>query len=79
MRLVQVGNSMGVRIPKAIINQAGLEDCELEMRVVDDGLLLVPVKSAREGWHEVALTAAKDDDATTIEGSNEFDNEEWTW
>ena len=50
--LIRIGNSQGVRIPKAIIEQAHLEDKELKFKVTDDGLLIQPVKKNRDGWKE---------------------------
>ena len=50
--LIRIGNSQGVRIPKAIIAQANLDDTELEFKVTDEGLLIHPVKKARDGWKE---------------------------
>ncbi len=38
--LIRVGNSQGVRIPKALIEQAHLNNKELVFQVVDDGLLI---------------------------------------
>ena len=51
-QLIKIGNSQGVRIPKALIAQAQLAGVELTMKVVDEGLLLVPTKRVREGWSE---------------------------
>ena len=48
--LIRIGNSQGVRIPKAIIKQVQLENKELEFKVIDDGLLIHPIKKPREGW-----------------------------
>jgi antitoxin MazE len=50
--LIRIGNSLGVRIPKTIIEQAHLEDKELKFKVTDDGLLIQPVKKTRKGWKE---------------------------
>ena len=50
--LIRVGNSQGVRIPKALIEQAQLSNKELVFQVVDNGLLIRPVKRARQGWKE---------------------------
>ncbi|MBF0411749.1 MAG: AbrB/MazE/SpoVT family DNA-binding domain-containing protein [Desulfamplus sp.] len=50
--LIRIGNSQGIRIPKAIIEQAHLGDKELKFIVTDDGLLIQPVKKHREGWKE---------------------------
>jgi antitoxin MazE len=58
-QLIRIGNSQGIRIPKTLVEQAGLEDVRLELEVVQDGLLIKPVKKARQGWRE-AYEAAKD-------------------
>ena len=50
--LIRVGNSQGVRIPKALVEQAQLGNKELVFQVVDDGLLIRPVKRPRQGWKE---------------------------
>ncbi len=52
--LVRIGNSKGIRIPKIIIDQTQLEEKELEFKIVDEGLLICPVrKKSRAGWEEV--------------------------
>ena len=49
--LVSIGNSQGIRIPKPIIKQAHLENKELELVVVEEGLLIKPLKQLhRENW-----------------------------
>ena len=50
--LVKIGNSQGIRIPKALIEQADLGDKELKLQIVKDGLLVSPSKKPREGWKE---------------------------
>jgi antitoxin MazE len=42
-KLVKIGNSRGVRIPKALLEEAELTD-EVEMRVVGGELLISPVE-----------------------------------
>ena len=49
-KIIQIGNSQGVRIPKPIIAPANLEDEELEFVVMDSGLLITPEKKVRVGW-----------------------------
>ena len=81
--LVRIGNSQGVRIPKAIIEQAQLEGRELEFKILDEGLLIQPVKKPRQGWKQEFEKAAKTSQA------DEFDrqwldapltnDEEWEW
>ena len=49
-KIIQIGNSQGIRIPKPIIALAELEDKELDFVVMDSGLLITPQKKARVGW-----------------------------
>ena len=49
-KIIQIGNSQGIRIPKPIIALANLEDKELEFVVMDSGLLITPQKKVRVGW-----------------------------
>jgi len=49
-KIIQIGNSQGIRIPKPIIALANLEDKELEYVVMDSGLLITPEKKVRVGW-----------------------------
>ena len=49
-KIIQIGNSQGIRIPKPIIELAKLGDKELEFVVMDTGLLITPEKKVRVGW-----------------------------
>jgi antitoxin MazE len=52
-RLVRIGNSRGVRLPKPLITEAGLTD-EVEMRVQDGAIVIEPSSSPRSGWADAA-------------------------
>ena len=81
--LIKIGNSQGIRIPKAIIEQAQLQDTQLEFKITDEGLLIRPVKKNREGWQE------QFDKALKFQALDEVDQEwldaplveeeEWEW
>lgn len=81
--LIQIGNSQGIRIPKAIIKQAHLSDKELEFKIVDNGLLIQSIKKPRQGWKKLF------DKALSAKGRDEIDkdwldaslveDEEWEW
>ena len=49
-KIIKIGNSQGIRIPKPIIALANLEGKELEYVVMDSGLLITPEKKVRVGW-----------------------------
>jgi len=48
-KIVKIGNSRGIRIPRILLEQAGLSD-EVEMIVKDDKLIIQGVRSPRQGW-----------------------------
>ena len=59
-KIIKIGNSQGIRIPKPIIALANLEDQELDFVLLDSGLLITPEKKSRIGWdnnNEHELTA----------------------
>lgn len=81
--LSHIGNSLGVRIPKAIIHQVGFtEETTLAFKVTDEGLLLFPVRQVREGWEDAFKASGKGKKerlllSDTLE--NSFDKDEWEW
>jgi len=81
-QLIQIGNSRGIRIPKPLIEGAELEGCELELRIVPEGLLVTPAKKDRIGW-KTAFDVMHEhgDDAMVMaaEPSPSFDDEGWEW
>ena len=79
-RLVRIGNSRGVRLPKPWIEEVGLND-EVEIRVQDGGILISPPKDARSGWEDAAraLRASGGDELLDPPTSTRFDEEDWEW
>jgi len=49
-KIIKIGNSQGIRIPKPLISLANLENQELEFVVLNNGLLITQEKKARVGW-----------------------------
>ncbi len=49
-KIVKIGNSQGIRIPKPLISLANLENQELDFIVLDNGLLITSKKKSRVGW-----------------------------
>jgi len=85
--LIRIGNSRGIRIPKAIIDQAQLNDIELNFKITDEGLLIQPLKRSRQGWKEQFEKALKGDkSADTSDAIDKewldaplVENLEWEW
>lgn len=65
--LVKIGNSHGIRIPKPLIEQAQLEGKDLQLQVVEGGLLITPKKDAREGWKEAIENTLKTHGKETLD------------
>ncbi len=81
LRLIQIGNSRGVRIPKAIIEQCDLKD-EVELTVKDGVLTIAPAPSLREGWDTAFRAMAEAGDDTLLIPDDldaESDAKEWEW
>ena len=81
-RLVKIGNSRGIRLPKAIIEQAGIDD-EVELEVEDDRLVIRAAQDPRAGWAESARLMHERGEDALIDGPlpslTRFDEEEWEW
>lgn len=82
-KLVRIGNSRGVRLPKPVLEESGLPE-DIEIKVEADRIVLMPArKHPREGWAESARRmVANRDDVDLWEGAtglNSWDEEEWEW
>ena len=81
-RVIKIGNSQGLRIPKPILEQTGIMD-DVEIEVEKNQIIIRPVKNAREGWDKAFnMMRRKGDDAALIDEmdiSNSWDEEEWQW
>ncbi len=79
-RIIRIGNSRGIRIPKPLLEQAGLGE-EVELRVVDSGIFIERTSRPRAGWSEAAsLLHVRGEDGLLDEPTTtEFDEAEWTW
>ncbi|MBI4962631.1 MAG: AbrB/MazE/SpoVT family DNA-binding domain-containing protein [Desulfomonile tiedjei] len=79
-RLVRIGNSRGIRLPKSLIAQAGLTE-EVELRVQDGAIILERTTSTRSGWAEAAKELRQRDEDLLLDpmNSTNFDEKEWEW
>lgn len=48
-KLIKIGNSRGIRIPRTLLEQAGLTN-EVEMTVEGNSLIIHTAHSPRQGW-----------------------------
>jgi antitoxin MazE len=80
--VVRIGNSRGVRIPKALLEQCRFRDT-VELEVEDGRLVIRPAEQVRSGWDEAFRRMAdKGDDALLDRDSlapTRWDESEWEW
>lgn len=79
-KLVRIGNSQGVRIPKPLLEQAGLEG-EVRLRVVESGIIIEGATHPRAGWDAAAQVAHERGDDGVLDDvvPTDFDETEWQW
>jgi len=79
-KLIKIGNSRGIRIPKAVVERLQLTD-NIEMIVKEDHLELRPGRKPREGWADAFREMAQhtDDQLSDEPTPTKWDNEEWDW
>lgn len=61
-RVIRIGNSHGIRIPKVVLDQLGF-GAEVEMLVKSNQLIIRQLRSPRDGWEAQfqAMASAGDD------------------
>lgn len=81
-RIVKIGNSQGVRIPKLLLEQSNLGE-EVELEAQDDRIIIRSAERPRQGWDEAfRLMAERGDDRLLdgdLTGQARWDEEEWEW
>ena len=78
--LIRIGNSRCIRIPKPLLEQAGLGDA-VQLRAEKGRIVVQPDRVPRQGWEEAfaAMAERGDDRAILGETSGAFDRDEWRW
>ena len=78
--VVKIGNSQGVRIPKVLLEEAGIAGA-VELRAEAGRIVIEKASDPRAGWEEAARTIAAQGGDELLLGDfpNEFDKDEWTW
>jgi len=79
-RIVQIGNSRGIRVPKVLLEHAQLPD-EVELQAENGRLIVRAARRPRMGWAEAAkvMRARGDDRLLDRPASSRFDEKEWQW
>ncbi|OGB83101.1 hypothetical protein A3F66_05155 [candidate division TM6 bacterium RIFCSPHIGHO2_12_FULL_32_22] len=84
LNIIKIGNSKGVRIPKALLSQCGFKD-KVIVKLEDGNLVLIPDSSSspnpRKGWKK-KFELANSMESELIDPelfALDSDDKDWTW
>jgi antitoxin MazE len=81
-RLIKIGNSQGIRLPKFLLRQIGLSN-EVEVEAQLGQLVIRPLAKPRQGWDEAFQVMARNGDDHLLDPApltlTTWDANEWVW
>ena len=81
-RIIKIGNSQGVRIPKLLLEQTGIGK-EVELELQQDQIIVRPAHRARHDWEDAFRAMAEQGDDALLDGDvvipAAWDEQEWEW
>ena len=81
-RIIRIGNSQGIRIPKLFLQQTGL-GYEVELEVLNSEIVIRSTEHPRQGWAEAFRAMAEQGDDKLLDeksvNQSSFDDTEWQW
>ena len=78
-RLVRIGNSRGVRLPKPLIDEIGLGEI-VQLHVRGGTIVIAPERAPRAGWADAAKEInTAGGDVLDAAVATRFEADEWRW
>lgn len=79
-RIVQIGNSRGIRLPKVLLEEAQLLD-EVELEAEPGRIVIRKGNRPRAGWAAAARRMRERDEDRLLDPTipTRFDEKEWKW
>jgi antitoxin MazE len=80
-RLIKIGNSQGVRIPKPLLKQANLSE-EVILETRPHQIIIRPAHPPRQDWDAAFRAMAERHDDELLDEDllpTQWDEEEWEW
>ena len=75
--IISIGNSRGVRIPKALLSNTGMtNEVEMEARGKE---IVIRAANPRSGWNEAFGSATAEVGLLWNDTPTEWDEREWQW
>ena len=80
LKIIDIGNSKGIRLPKGILQQLGIKD-EVSLETSKNSLILKATQSSRFEWAKAFHEMAKNSDDKLLDdyAPTSWDDEEWEW
>jgi antitoxin MazE len=79
-RIIKIGNSQGVCIPKLLLEQSGIHT-EVEIELEGDRLTIRQARHPRAGWDQAFAEMAQNHDDGLVDEftTNKWDQVKWEW
>jgi antitoxin MazE len=81
-QIVSIGNSQGIRIPKALLEESGLSG-EVDLELCEAGIVIKKTKKPRQHWEDAFKAMAENDDddisGEELDEPSAFDRKGWKW
>ena len=80
-RIISIGTSQGIRIPKLLLEQSGLQE-EVELKVEENRIVIQAVSHPRRGWDEAFFAMAQQGDDVLFDSDpveSRWDEAMWKW
>lgn len=81
-RIVRIGNSQGIRIPKLLLERSNLAE-EVELEAEDNRIIIRSIKQPRQDWERAFRAMAERGDDEVIDKGlltqTQWDEDEWQW
>ena len=82
-KVIKIGNSRGIRIPKAVIEQSGIKN-EVELEIDGDKIIIKSLPENRNNWDRAFQKMKENHDDILLDdkylmSQSQWDEHEWTW
>lgn len=81
-RIVKIGNSQGIRIPKLLLERSHLAE-EVELEALDNQIIIRAARQPRQDWEHTFRAMAKHGDDELLDQNlpvqTQWDEDEWQW
>ena len=79
-KIIDIGNSQGVRLPKTVLAQSGLKH-QVEIEASEGKIIIRTIAHPRSGWAPSfkQMAALGDDTLLDEAAKHDWDKAEWEW